>query len=325
MIQNPPLWRQLLRKNFTNWEQLADFLQLESDQRQTILHRPEFPLNLPLRLAEKIEKKSLHDPILKQFLPTKFENEQQMGFFKDPVGEKDFRSAPKLLHKYQGRALIVTTAACAMNCRYCFRQNFDYETEVKNFDKETALIAQDPSIQEVILSGGDPLSLSNETLGTLLEQLASIPHVKRVRFHTRFLMGIPERIDSSFLQMISRYPLQIWFVLHANHPREFDAEIFSALKLLRLCGAVLLSQSVLLKGINDSADTLVALCEDLVNNGIIPYYLHQLDRVHGTHHFEVSEEEGKKLMDAISKRLPGFAVPKYVREMAGAPHKINIL
>lgn len=281
-------------------------------------------MNLPVRLAEKIEKQSLEDPILKQFLPVKEETMEYSGFSNDPVGDLASRCSPKLLHKYQGRALIVTTSACAMHCRFCFRQNFDYEIEVKSFEKEIALIARDHSIHEVILSGGDPLSLSNETLQFLLEQIASIPHIKRVRFHTRFPMGIPERIDAELLNFISRYPLPLWIVIHANHAREFDSDIFAALKELRHHGAIILCQSVLLKGINNCADTLVELCELLVNNGIIPYYLHQLDRVQGTKHFEVPEEEGKKLITEISTRLPGFAVPKYVREIAGAPSKSSI-
>lgn len=324
-LYNPSLWRQLLRNNFTNWEKLADYLELDSSQRQTIIHRPDFPLNLPRRLAEKIQKKTLQDPILKQFLPTISEKVVAAGFSTDPTNDNSFRCAPKLLHKYNGRALIMATGACAMHCRYCFRQNFDYEVEIKNFDREIALISQDPTIHEVILSGGDPLSLSNETLETLLDQLAFLPHVQRVRFHTRFLMGIPERIDPPFLEIVRTFPLQIWVVIHANHPREFDEDIFSVLRTLRQNGAVLLCQSVLLREVNDSADTLVELCELLVNNGVVPYYLHQLDRVEGASHFEVPEEEGMKLMQDISARLPGFAVPKYARETPGAPGKSLIM
>lgn len=325
MIQNPSLWRQKLRHNFTNWEKLADFLELSDQQRRSILTRSKFPLNLPFRLAEKIEKGTLEDPILKQFLPMQVELEQSPLFIMDPVGDQTSRATPKLLHKYHGRALILASSACAMHCRYCFRQKFDYEVEEKSFVAEIEKIKSDPTIHEVILSGGDPLSLSNQSLDELLKEIAAIPHIKRVRFHTRFLMGIPERIDDSFLEMMAQFPLQIWIVIHANHAKEFDTEIFQSLKKLRQCGVNLLCQSVLLKGINDNEETLVELFELLVNQGVLPYYLHQLDRVQGASHFEVPEEEGKRLIEAISRRLPGFAVPKYVRETSGAPYKLSLL
>jgi lysine 2,3-aminomutase len=323
--QPTSLWRQILRRNFTNWEKLADYLELDANQRTAIIECPRFPLNLPWRLAEKIQKKTLDDPILKQFLPTKQELDIAVRFIADPVGDSRFRLAEKLLHKYHGRALIVSTGACAMHCRFCFRQNFDYETENKNFDKELEILKNDSSIHEVILSGGDPLSLSNATLTSLLGQIATLPHVKRVRFHTRFPMGIPERIDEEFLALLHNYPLQVWMVIHANHPREFDADILASLKSLRLTGAVVLCQSVLLRGVNDSAEVLAELMELLVDNGILPYYLHQLDCVQGSQHFEVAEAEGRKLIQEISAYLPGFAVPKYVREIAGEQSKSSLL
>lgn len=317
----PALWRERLRQNFTKWEPLADFLELDAAQRETIAIKPHFPLNLPLRLAQKIAKNSLNDPILKQFLPTTEEEHQTPGFITDPVGDSVCRKSCKLLHKYNGRVLLVCTSACAMHCRYCFRQNFDYEITEKSFSKELEIIASDSSINEVILSGGDPLSLGDETLKTLLQALAAIPHIRKIRFHTRFPMGIPERIDSSFIDILKDLPCQIWVVIHANHPNEFDDEIFSRLKMLQRLGIVILNQSVLLRGVNDKAATMIQLCELLVNHGILPYYLHQLDRVQGASHFEVSEEEGRALIREISQHLPGYAVPKYVREIAGEPGK----
>lgn len=317
-------WRQIMRQNFTNWSKLADFLELDAEQRTHILVKTRFPLNLPVRLADKIKKGTLDDPILRQFLPTVDEEIVIPGFAKDPVGDDRVRCAPKLLHKYQGRVLLVCTSACAMHCRYCFRQNFDYEVQEKAFDKELAIIAADPSINEVILSGGDPLSLSNELLEDLLIRLGAIPHIRKVRFHTRFPVGIPERIDAGFIGMVRDSKLKIFIVIHANLAQELDDEVIAALTALRQAGAILLNQSVLLRGVNDSVEALQALCERLVDSGILPYYLHQLDRVQGAGHFEVTEGEGKALMRELAMRVPGYALPRYAKEIAGEPGKTLI-
>ncbi|ADI37697.1 uncharacterized KamA family protein YjeK [Waddlia chondrophila 2032/99] len=314
-------WRQIQRQNFTNWEKLADFLELDEFHRQEIMKNPRFVLNLPIRLAKKIEKGNLNDPILRQFLPMVAEMVETAGFVSDPVGDHACRKASKLLHKYNGRVLLVSTSACAMHCRYCFRQNFDYEVEDKTFDEELEVISKDETIKEVILSGGDPLSLSNRHLGALLEKISAIPHINRLRFHSRFPIGIPERIDDEFLEAVDRLPHQVWFVIHCNHPRELDKDIFDRLNTLRKLGVNILNQAVLLRGVNDDADTLAELCETLSDHGIFPYYLHQLDRVQGASHFEVSKEEGLQLIDQLTRRLPGYAVPKYVQEIAGEPSK----
>ncbi len=298
-------------------DRLADFLQLTPTQREVIDSHSEFPLNLPLRLAQKIVKGTLDDPILRQFLPMKEERKRVPAFVQDPVADVSFRRESKLLHKYEGRALLICTSACAMHCRYCFRRHFDYEGTDRPFHQELALIAQDESLQEIILSGGDPLSLSNERLGELMDALSAIPHVKRIRFHTRYPIGIPERIDEGFLQMLRKSVKQVWFVVHINHPRECDADIFERLKAIQRIGCPVMNQAVLLRGVNDRASTLKELSEVLVNQGVIPYYLHQLDRVNGAAHFEVDEEEGRALIEEIAKSLPGYAVPKYVKEIPG--------
>lgn len=323
-VKNTHYWRQIQRLNFTSWEKLANFLELSESQRDKILKYPRFILNLPLRLAQKIEKRNLDDPVLKQFLPTKIEEFQKAGFVNDPVGDHACRLASKLLHKYRGRVLLVATGACAMHCRYCFRQNFDYDVEDKTFQKELDIIAQDQSIKEVILSGGDPLSLSNVQLENIFEKLTRISHVKRIRIHSRFPIGIPERIDQHFLELIDSISQQIWFVIHCNHPRELDQDIFSSMKNLQKLGVNILNQAVLLKGVNDDEDTLASLCECLCDNGIIPYYLHQLDRVQGAAHFEVSKERGLEIIEKLTHRLPGYAVPKYVQEISGEPSKTAI-
>ena len=320
-----PGWRKILRNNFTSLEKLADFLELSSDQRAALDWKSDFVLNLPLRIAEKMAKTDLNDPLVRQFLPLLKEREVPVGFSLDPVQDCSFQLESKLLQKYQGRVLLLCTSACAMHCRYCFRRHFPYEKKERGFEKEVELIRQDASIHEVILSGGDPLSLSDTSLALLLDALYSIPHVERIRFHTRFPLGIPERIDASFLELVQRSRKQLIFVIHTNHPREWDPVIFEHLRHLQKAGCLLLNQSVLLKGVNDSVAVLRELSELLVNHGILPYYLHQLDRTLGAAHFEVEEEKGLALIAEMTQQLSGFAVPKYVKEVAGGKHKEQVL
>ncbi len=320
MISN---WRHIQLQNFVSWEKLSLFLQIDKNQKD-VLVKSSFPLNLPLRLAEKIQKSNLEDPILKQFLPITSENLLEPGFQKDPVNDTSFKKEAKLIQKYQGRALLVTTSACAMHCRYCFRKNFSYEVDRKDFQPEISLIEKDTSLREIILSGGDPLSLSNAQLKNLLESLGNISHIKRIRFHTRFPIGIPERIDEEFLSILDSFAKQIHFVIHTNHPKELDSTIFCALKKIQKLGIPVLNQSVLLKGINDCVFTLKELFETLSDHGILPYYLHQLDKVAGAGHFEVKETEGKALMKELSSHLSGYTLPKYSKEEPGSPSKTII-
>lgn len=314
-------WREQQRENFTRIDDLLNYLEMDVGLRAKILKTPRFPLNLPQRLAQKIVKNTLNDPILRQFIPLLEEEISTPGFSVDPVSDVNFRKAPKLLVKYEGRALLAATSACVMNCRFCFRQNFDYATETKGFDKELELIAADPTLTEIILSGGDPLSLSNETLKDLVEKLELIPHLSLLRFHTRFPIGIPERLDEEFLSILEKTRLQTVFIVHTNHPLEIDGEVAAYLKRVQRLGIPLLSQTVLSRGVNDDIATLKALMLKLVSYGIMPYYLHQLDRVQGTAHFEVSEEEGAALIEALLACLPGYAVPRYVREIPGRTSK----
>lgn len=313
-------WRVIQKKSFTDWKKLVEYLELDPD---TVLPNPKFPLNLPFRLAQKIHKGDRNDPILRQFLPTEKELTITPGFVSDPVGDRASRKGKKLLHKYKGRALLVTTGACAMNCRFCFRKNFDYE--VASFDEELEVIAADDSIEEIILSGGDPLSHSDQTLKKLISSLDKIPHLKRLRFHTRFPVGIPERIDASFIKLLKSTRLQVFFILHSNHPRELDTDVRKAIKKIQLLGIPVLSHTVLLKGVNDDFATLKALFSKFIEYSILPYYLNQLDKVQGAAHFEVEEKRGISLMKELAKELPGYALPRYVKEVAGEPNKIGIL
>jgi EF-P beta-lysylation protein EpmB len=316
-----PLWRQIQRKNFVQISLLADYLEISSDRQEKLLSYPRFSLNLPLRLASKINKNDLNDPILRQFIPLNEETSTTPGFVADPVQDLSFRKTKKLLHKYSGRALLITTSACAMHCRFCFRQNFPYETEVYGFDEEITYLKQNPSLQEIILSGGDPLSLSDDTLMSLFEDLNSISHLRRIRFHTRFPIGIPERIDSSFLNLLASSKKQIFFVIHCNHPKELDDDVIHALKKIQCLGIPVLNQSVLLKGVNDDEKTLLDLSESLTNAGIVPYYLHQLDPVTGTGHFTIPNSRSSELLKHLQKSTSGYGVPRLVREEPGLSSK----
>lgn len=316
-------WRNVQKENFTRISSLLDFLEIE--ERSKVLFDPKFVLNLPRRLAGKIQKNNLQDPILRQFVPLVDEKVIGEGFALDPVQDQSFCKTGKVLQKYRGRALVLTTSACAMHCRYCFRQNFPYETAVSGYVEELEYLRNDPTIEEVILSGGDPLSLSNSTLTSLFAELEKIPHVKRIRFHTRFPIGIPERIDEEFLDLLGRCNKQIFFVIHSNHPRELDEDVVLYLKKIQKLGIPVLNQAVLLKGVNDDEETLFSLCKTLVNHGIAPYYLHQLDLVQGTTHFLVSDERAFELIKYLQKNLSGYAVPRLAREEAGKSSKTIIL
>lgn len=312
---SPVLWREMQRTSFTQLKPLLDFLEIPLDQRKQFVGSS-FPINVPIRLAEKMEKRNPRDPLFLQFVPLRHELEVKSGFELDPIQDEQFRSSKRLLKKYKGRALLLATSACAMHCRYCFRQNFDYD-KASDFSSELELIRCDESIHEVILSGGDPLSLSDEKLKELIDAIESIPHVTKLRFHSRFIVGIPQRVDDSFLSILENRRLQVYFILHINHPKELDCDVIHAVKRLRPVVAATMNQSVLLQGINDNFETQLELCESLVNSGIIPYYLHQLDKVEGAAHFEVSIERGHRIIQYLREHLPGYAVPKYVREI---PH-----
>jgi len=316
-----PLWKNIQRQSFTDWEALADFLYLDNIQRKSILQHPSFPLLLPRRLAGKISKNTLNDPILRQFLPRIEETTSSEGFCQDPADELPSQITTRLLQKYENRALLLCTKACAMHCRYCFRKHLHTNNNDKDLYEELAFITANTSLKEIILSGGDPLSLSDDKLQALLENLAKIPHIRRIRFHTRFPIGIPERLDHHFLAVLKNTPLQLWFVLHINHPKELDDDIVAALSKVHAMGIPLLNQAVLLRKVNDDAKTLIELNETLINAKIIPYYLHQLDRVEGAAHFEVDRTKGQQLLSKISRQLPGYAIPKYVEEISGQPYK----
>lgn len=284
-----------------------------------------FPLRVPRSFVNRVQKADETDPLLLQVLPLHLElDEQPVGFSHDPVGDLDAMPIPGLLHKYHGRVLLITTAACAIHCRYCFRRHYPYQ-EAQNRPEfwQPALdyIQADKTIDEVILSGGDPLSLSNERLATLFQQLAQIPHLRRLRIHSRYPVVLPERIDEGLLELLASSHLQIIMVLHCNHAQELDSEVCHCLGQLAANGCTLLNQAVLLKGINDDIDTLKALSETLFKMGVLPYYLHQLDKVTGAAHFAVDDAIALQLEQALRHQLPGYLVPRLVTEQAGLPAK----
>ncbi len=315
------LWRRVQRESFSKIGDIANFLELDEENQKRLLERPSFPFLLPLRIAQKIDKNNLNGPVARQFLPLKDELIKSQGFVPDPTCDSSFKKEQKILHKYDGRLLLITTGACAMHCRYCFRQNFSYPEGGGFFAKELEYIQNDPSIHEVILSGGDPLSLSDAMLETLLLSLGTVPHLQIIRFHTRFPIGIPERITPHFLEILRKIPKQIVFIIHSNHFDEFDAEILSSLKEIQSLSIPILLQTVLLKGVNDDLSTLKKLFLNLSANGILPYYLHRLDPVIGTSHFHLPKERGIFLIDELRKCLPGYAVPRFVQEIPHAPYK----
>jgi EF-P beta-lysylation protein EpmB len=266
------------------------------------------------------------DPLLRQVLPLGEELVAAPGFVADPLAELAALPARGLLHKYEGRVLLIATGACAVNCRYCFRRHFPYAEEAagEGFEEALAYVAGDPSIEEVILSGGDPLLLPDRTLSGLAESLAAIPHVARLRVHSRTPVVLPERVDAGLLAWLAGTRLAPVLVIHANHAREIDAAVAAAMAELRAAGVTLLNQSVLLEGVNDSVEALADLSRALFAAGVLPYYLHHLDRVAGAAHFEVGEERARRLVGEVAARLPGYLVPRLVREVPGAPAKAQV-
>jgi L-lysine 2,3-aminomutase len=286
-----------------------------------------FRLRVPWSYVRRMRHGDPHDPLLRQVLPIAQEQQDTAGFVSDPLDEQHALRAPGLLQKYRGRALLIATSACAVHCRYCFRREFPYSEQTgegPRWSEAIAAIAQDPSIEEVILSGGDPLSLSDARLRALSTELARIRHIRRLRIHTRQVIVLPSRVDSGLTAWIADLPWPTVFVLHANHPNEIDADVQDACARLRSTGVTLLNQTVLLKGVNDDAPTLASLSQKVFEAGVLPYYLHLLDRVRGTAHFEVEETRAHRIAGELAAGLPGYLVPRLVREVAGAPAKVTL-
>ncbi|MDZ4685590.1 MAG: EF-P beta-lysylation protein EpmB [Planctomycetaceae bacterium] len=286
-----------------------------------------FPLLVPQNFLGRMRPGDLADPLLRQVLPLDAEFDDVPGYLADPVDDDAARLAPGLLQKYAGRALLITTGACAVHCRYCFRRHYPYAEEPRTLsDWEPAFqtIEADDTLHEVLLSGGDPLTLTDARLAALVERLEAIPHLRRLRLHTRLPIVLPSRVTSAFIELLCETRLTPIVVVHANHPQELTGDCADAVRTLVRSGITTLNQAVLLRGVNDDADTLAALSERLIDLGVLPYYLHQLDRVQGAAHFAVPDDVGVSLIAELRRRLPGYAVPQFVREIAGAAHKTPV-
>jgi EF-P beta-lysylation protein EpmB len=321
-------WRKALSQAVRDPAELLELLALPRELLPAArLAAAQFPLRVPLGYVARMEKGNPADPLLRQVLPLGEELLTTEGFDDDPVGDQAAMAIPGLLHKYAGRVLLITTPACGIHCRYCFRRHFPYtEARAATDDWQAALdyIAADTSIHEVILSGGDPLSLSDQRLARLVGRLDAIPHLKRLRLHTRQVIVLPERVDTSLLDWLANTRLQTVLVIHANHANEINDEVAAALLRLHATNISLLNQAVLLRGVNDDAKVLAALSERLFESHVLPYYLHQLDRVQGAQHFEVIDTQAMKLIQELRDHLPGYLVPRLVREKAGKSSKMPI-
>ena len=317
----PVRWQQALREAVRDPRELLDLLGLDrlaprlSDEAMV-----QFPLRVPRGFVARMRRGDPSDPLLRQVLPLDDEMRPMPGFGLDAVGDGAAKTAPGVIQKYRGRALLVATGSCAIHCRYCFRRHFPYAEETAARDgwrDAVDLIRRDASIEEVLLSGGDPLSLSNGKLAELTGALADIPHLRRLRIHSRLPIVVPERVDDGLLDWLSTLPWPVTLVVHANHANEFDGTVDAALGRLRAAGVHLLNQAVLLRGVNDSVDALGALSERGFAAGVLPYYLHQLDRVAGVAHFEVDDARARALHAGLAARLSGYLVPRLVREIPG--------
>jgi EF-P beta-lysylation protein EpmB len=286
-----------------------------------------FPLRVPRGFVARMRHGDPRDPLLRQVLPLAEECLTAEGFGADPVGDLAAMAAPGVLHKYRGRVLLTVTGACAVHCRYCFRRHFPYADANPAADRWRAAldyIAGDDSITEVILSGGDPLSLSDRRVAELVRQLEAIPQLRRLRLHTRLPVVLPERVNDELLAWLGDTRLKTVIVVHANHAQEIDDSVRTALAGLKSANAELLNQSVLLRGVNDSVEALADLSEALFEAGTLPYYLHLLDKVQGAAHFEVDETAARRLMQELQARLPGYLAPRLVREVPGGPGKLAL-
>jgi EF-P beta-lysylation protein EpmB len=324
--QGPEKWQQILADLLTDPKELLNFLQLDSadlDIDSQILNS--FPLKVPRPYLARMEKRNWHDPLLRQVLPLNQElSATDDGFSPDPLQEIQSNPLPGLLHKYHGRVLLTVAPHCGIHCRYCFRRHFDYQANTpgrESWKNVITYIRQKPEITEVIYSGGDPLAASDRQLAWLTRQLDNIPHLRTLRIHTRMPVVVPQRITDELISWLTGSRLRPVLVLHANHAQELDSSVAASLSRLAANGVTLLNQSVLLSGVNDNLPALIALSEKLFAMHVLPYYLHLLDPVSGVQHFDVPDSRGVALVAQMRELLPGYLVPRLVRERAGAGSK----
>lgn len=319
-------WQSELREGFRDPESLLRFLNIK--KLENVFLQSSFPTRVPLSFANRMEKYNIDDPLLLQVLPNLNEKLITPEFKKDAVGDLKSIKHKGLIQKYKGRVLLILTGSCAVHCRYCFRRHFPYSEQIMSTETKKEIlkiIKNDPTIEEVIFSGGDPLLLTNQSLQEWSQDLLQISNIKRWRIHTRLPSVLPSRIDLGLIEILKNFQTnnrKVILVSHINHPNEFNDEVNFAFNKFQKASITLLNQSVLLSGINDNSLILKSLSEKLFLNGVLPYYLHLLDRTQGTQHFEVNIEETKKIYHELTSILPGYLVPKLVREIDGEPYKI---
>lgn len=317
-------WKQSFANTVQDSQTLADILQIKLDTSQKFSN---FPLKVPMNFVKKMQKGNPNDPLLLQILPTFAETIQVAGFVNDPLQEQSANPTKGIIHKYQSRVLLPITGACMVNCRYCFRQHFDYHENLPSQDDWQTMIdyiVKHADVNEVILSGGDPLSLSDRRLFDILQKLENLPQIKTIRLHTRVPMVIPERLSIELIERLASSRCQVVIVIHANHPNEIDEESCFYLQRAKNMGITLLNQTVLLKNINNHADILAKLNEKLWQAGVLPYYLHVLDKVAGASHFYIDDDEAVNIYWQLLAKCSGYLVPKLVREMPDKPFKTPI-
>jgi len=320
-------WQAASKHTVEDIQTLATLLDLDTQALSNIVASNDFKLRVPMPFVKRMKKGDINDPLLRQILPTKHELLPQVGFTNDPLNEQEYNPCPGLIHKYTGRVLLTAAVSCPINCRYCFRRHFPYadnRLNPKNWQAALDYIAQDNSIKEVILSGGEPLLLNDRMLSELLNNIESIAHVKLIRIHTRFPVVVPQRLTAALCTRLSTARCKITMVMHINHPNEIDEHFKRCVLPLITSPVTLLNQSVLLKTINDDIRTLTELSHTLFDAGLLPYYLHATDPVSGTAHFSVSDIKAQQLASELSASLPGYLVPTLVREVSGKQAKTRL-
>lgn len=324
----PASWQNLLASSITDPGDLLRRLNLDpSLLGPAYAASREFALRVPEPYIARMVPGDPHDPLLRQVLPVGEELQDQPGYGLDPLGEQHANALPGVIHKYHGRLLLIVSGGCAVNCRYCFRRHFPYEDNnpgTTQWHAALDYIRRDTSVREVIFSGGDPLAANDRRLAWLTQEIAAIPHVRRLRVHTRLPVVIPQRVTPALIEALCGTRLPVTMVLHCNHANEIDQDLAQAIFQMRAAGMTLLNQSVLLRGVNHRLEQLVDLSEALGDLGVLPYYLHVLDRVKGAQHFHVDDAEASQLVGRLLTRLPGFLVPRLVREVAGEAAKVPL-
>ena len=319
-------WQTQLSEAITSVDELLQILDLEA-LKPTLYLPTHFELRVPRAFVRKMTAGDAEDPLLKQVLPDKREQIAVTGYVADPLAEHAHNPTKGLLHKYESRVLLTLTGACAVHCRYCFRQHFDYHSNMPTASAQAEIIdyiTAHPEINEVILSGGDPLSVTNRRLFAWLDTLEKIEQLSTIRLHTRLPVVIPARLDDELLDRLARSRCQIVMVIHCNHANEIDVQTAESLQRVRKAGVTLLNQTVLLAGVNDSVAVQVALSQRLFSTGVLPYYLHLLDKVAGAAHFDIDENTAIDLYWSLLVSLPGYLIPKLVRELPNKPFKVPV-